>query len=261
MVQLITLSALGVLFLMVSLFFLSLILRRDSVVDIAWGPIIAFITLLSFFLHGRGEPRQILVTLLVCLWGTRLALYLLLRSQGQEEETGYRQDCERRGPLFPLRKFFQVYLLQGTLLLVIVFPVLMVNHFSRPGILFTDLFALAVWTVGFLFEIVADRQLYRFKREPRNYGKLLQSGLWSLSRHPNYFGEALLWWGIAAFAWPLPGGWNALASPLLVTFLLLCVSGVPVLEEKLQNHPDFLEYRRRTSLFFPKPPRSRRNRE
>ena len=261
MVQLITLSALGVLFRMVSLFVLSLLLHRDSVVDIAWGPIIVFISLLSFFLHGRGEPRQILVTLLVSLWGTRLALYLLLRNQSREEETGYRQECERRGPLFPLRKFCQVYLLQGVLLLVIVFPVLMVNHFSRPGLLFTDLFALSVWTVGFLFEVVADRQLYRFKREPRNYGKLLQSGLWSLSRHPNYFGEALLWWGIAAFAWPLPGGWNALASPLLVTFLLLCVSGVPVLEDKWQSHPDFPEYRRRTSLFFPKPPRSRRNRE
>ena len=260
--QILQSAALTLLAYMCLMYLVGLLARDNSLVDIAYGPAFVVAGWSAWWQAGaEAQFRPLLLLALVTLWGVRLGLHLGLRHRGRGEDFRYRQFREAWGRTILWRRFLQIYLLQGGVVLVILMPVLLAIAAPGPGPRWTDLAGLLVFALGFLFEAIGDWQLLRFKRDPANRGRIIQEGLWTWTRHPNYFGEALLWWGIAAFAWPLPGGWNALASPLLVTFLLLCVSGVPVLEDKWQSHPDFPEYRRRTSLFFPKPPRSRRNRE
>jgi len=248
-------TALAVLAVEIAAFVASRVTGRNDVADVAWGLGFLAAALASLAAAGIYSPRALLVTAMVALWGIRLALHIRARNRGRGEDPRYHAWREQWGRWFTLRSFLQVFLLQGVLLLVVAAPVVAVNLAPASPWGWLDAAGTAVWLTGFLLEATADRQLCLFLKDPSNRGKLLTSGLWRYSRHPNYFGEVLLWWGLWIVALSVPGGWWTVAGPLTITFLILKVSGVPMLEKLLEGRPDFEAYRRRTSAFVPLPPR------
>jgi steroid 5-alpha reductase family enzyme len=149
-----------------------------------------------------------------------------------------------------------VYLLQGFFLFLIVLPVLLINKSAGISLGILDVLGVIVWVVGFYFEAMGDVQLARFIKNHANKGKLMQSGLWAYTRHPNYFGEVTQWWGLWLIALSVPNGWLGSIGPITITFLILKVSGIPMLEKKMAENPEFAEYKRRVSVFFPLLPRA-----
>jgi steroid 5-alpha reductase family enzyme len=251
MTQLILTAGVTVFLYMIAVFGLALWRKDNSVIDVAWGLGFILVALVSFF-HDRGiEARHILVTLLVLVWGVRLALHIYSRNRGRGEDYRYARWRKDWGRWFLPRSFLQIFMLQGAFLLVISYPVLLVNS-STAGALFPlDVVGTGVWLIGFFFEAWGDYQLRKFKQKAENKGKIMTAGLWKYTRHPNYFGEAAMWWGLFVIALAVPGGWTAVISPVLITFLLLKVSGVAMLEKKYANNSEFSAYARRTSAFFP----------
>ncbi len=251
MIDYIFYSAAAVLVYMTLVFLIALFMKDNSIVDIAWGLGFVLVALLTFFLEKGFTFRHALVTALVLIWGFRLAVHIFIRNRGRGEDFRYAQWRREWGKGFLLRSFFQIFMLQGLLLLVIASPVLLVNSSKEAGASLLDLFGLILWLVGFFFEAGGDHQLSRFKRNPQNRGKIMSSGLWKYTRHPNYFGEAAMWWGVFLIALSVPYGWTAVVSPLLITFLLLRVSGVTMLEKKYAGNKEFEAYTKRTNAFFP----------
>jgi len=236
-------------------FVVSLVKKRNDVADVAWGLGFVLMTWGSYFFSNETSDRGLLVGILVSIWGLRLAWHIHTRNKGKREDYRYLAWRKEWGEWFYIRSFFQVYLLQGMFLFLIVMPVLFINkHMGGPlGVL--DLIGVAVWLIGFYFEAIGDAQLVRFIQDPANKGKLMQSGLWAYTRHPNYFGEVTQWWGIWLIALSVPNGLLAIIGPLTITFLILKVSGIPMLEKKMAEHPDFAEYKRRVSMFIPVMPK------
>jgi steroid 5-alpha reductase family enzyme len=245
---------------MTAWFVVALIKKDNSVADIAWG--LGFVLVAAITFPRRGFPfTPLLVTALVVVWGARLAVHILVRNRKRGEDPRYAEWRRNWGRSFLWRSYLQVFLLQGLFLLVISSPVILVNSEPYDPIVIVDggswFVGFLVWCVGFFFEAVGDAQLARFKRDTGNRGKIMDKGLWRYSRHPNYFGEALMWWGIFLVALEVPYGWMTVASPVLITFLLVRVSGIPLLEKKYAGNADFQAYARRTSAFvpwFPKKP-------
>jgi steroid 5-alpha reductase family enzyme len=244
-----------VLLYMTAWFLLALWRRRNDLADIAWGGGFIAAALSAGWLQTGGTPRARLVILMVILWGVRLAVHIGLRNLGRGEDERYRKWREEWGRRWLLRSFLQVFLLQGVLLYLISLPVMAVVLAKPSPWTWLDGLGLAVWTAGFFFEAVGDFQLAQFKKKPGSRGRIIQHGLWRYSRHPNYFGEVTLWWGIYLMALSTPGGWMTIIGPLTITILILKVSGIPLLEKKYVNNAAFQEYARRTSAFFPLPPR------
>jgi len=244
---------------MVLLWLVSLRLRDVSIVDIAWGAAGALIALVTFFLADGPLPRRILLTGMTVFWGSRLALHIGKRKLGKGEDFRYAAMRREHGDAFPLRSLLTVFLLQAFLIWIIAMPVQVGQLASTPaGVGILDLLGLAVWAVGFAYEGVADGQLKAFLADPANRGKVMDRGLWRYSRHPNYFGDSLVWWGIYLVAAATPWGWATVFSPLLMSFLLMKVSGVPLLEEALaERREGYRDYMRRTGAFFPWPPRKK----
>lgn len=240
---------------MTAWFLFALVRKDNSLADVAWG--LGFVLLAGVTLAHRGnlEARAVLVSSLVFLWGTRLATHILTRKRKKGEDFRYAEWRARWGRWFVLRSYIQVFLLQGLFMIVIAWPVILVNTSPaldpprRLGLL--ELAGVAIWVIGFLFEAVGDAQLTRFKKDPDSRGRIMIRGLWSVTRHPNYFGEAAMWWGIFLIALSVPHGWTAVVSPALITFLLLCISGVPRLEKKYAGNPEFEDYALKTSVFVP----------
>ncbi|MBU0596471.1 DUF1295 domain-containing protein [Candidatus Bipolaricaulota bacterium] len=235
----------------------SLILRNASIVDIFWGP--GFITLAcAVFAVARGSSaRSLLMLVLVLAWGVRLALHVGIRNAGRGEDWRYRKWRDEAGPAFWWRSYFKVFLLQGTILAVVALPLTLgISAVGPARIGGLGIAGLGVWLLGFAFETIGDAQLSRFKRDPANAGKVMDRGLWRYTRHPNYFGESLVWWGIFLIAAATPLGAWSVFGPVLITFLLVRVSGVRMLEAGLKERkPEYADYIRRTSAFIPWPPR------
>lgn len=219
--------------------------------DVAWGLGFVLMAWTSFYLAGHFKMRGLLVCTLVSIWGTRLAWHIHMRNNGKPEDYRYLAWRELWGRYFFVRSYLQVYVLQGLLLFLITFPVFLINNSSNSSLGWTDLAGVAVWLFGFYFESVGDAQLAQFLKNSANKGKLMQSGLWAFTRHPNYFGEVTQWWGIWLIALSVPGGLFAIIGPLTITFLILKISGIPMLEKKMEENPEFAEYKRRVSIFFP----------
>jgi steroid 5-alpha reductase family enzyme len=236
-------------------FLLALWRRRNDLADIAWGGGFIAAALTASLLRSGGTPRAWMAVLLVVLWGVRLAVHIGLRNLGRGEDERYRKWREAWNSGWLLRSFLQVFLLQGFLIYLISLPVIRIVLANSSGWTVLDALGLAVWMAGFYFEAVGDFQLAQFKKDPANRGKIIQQGLWRYSRHPNYFGEVTLWWGIYLMALSVPGGWMTIIGPLTITFLILKVSGIPLLEIKYAENAAFQAYARRTSAFFPLPPR------
>jgi steroid 5-alpha reductase family enzyme len=249
-------TAAGAVYLaMGGLFLLSLRLRDNSIADIAYGPMFAIGAWAAAFAHGSGHPRQLLLIAMVTAWGLRLAAHIWVRNRGRGEDPRYRAWRERWGRWVVLRSLLQVYVLQGTIVLVISTPVLLAVRQPGGPLGLLDAAGVLVWAVGLVFEAVGDAQLLRFVRDPSKRGLVLDTGLWRYTRHPNYFGEALLWWGPFLVALSTPDGVWALVSPLTIGALLLFVSGIPMLEARMARSPAFRAYQARTSAFVPWFPR------
>lgn len=235
-----------------TLFFLTALARKDnSIADIAWGIGFILVAALTFFVRGDWEPQQILVTLLVLIWGLRLSIHIFNRNRGRGEDPRYRQWREEWGKYFVVRSYLQVFVLQGCLLLLIVLPVIIVNTYATGSLIWSDAIGIFVWTVGFFFETVGDYQLYRFTQDPANRGRIIDLGLWQYSRHPNYFGEVTQWWGIFIIAASASYGWIGIVGPLTISTLILRVSGIPMLEKRFEGNPEFEAYKKRVSVFIP----------
>ncbi len=236
-------------------FILAMVLKDNSIVDIAWGLGFVLLALISFFRPSGFSGREILATCLILAWGLRLAGHVFLRNRNRKEDFRYASWRKQWGKWFFIRSYLQVFMLQGFFMLCVAYPVILINHSRNSGLKVLDGLGICVWLVGFFFEAVGDYQLVMFKRRPENRGRIMTSGLWSLTRHPNYFGEVTMWWGVFLLALSVPRGWTALISPVVITFLLLKVSGIPMLEKKYAGNADFAAYAARTRAFFPWFPR------
>jgi steroid 5-alpha reductase family enzyme len=232
---------------------LSLVKRDASIIDVFWGfgfAVLGFV----YYVGAEGRsPRGYLVLGLVILWGLRLSAHILWRNWGRGEDYRYREMRERNPATFPVRSLLTVFWLQALLLWAISTPLYQAQRRPDPAWLTaSDVLGLALVLVGLAFEAGGDVQLARFKRDPANRGQVMDRGLWRYTRHPNYFGDALLWWGFFCFAAATPGGWWTLYSPVLMTLLLMRVSGVTLLERRLQQtKPAYRDYAERTNAFFP----------
>jgi steroid 5-alpha reductase family enzyme len=255
-------AAIAVLTLMHVAFLTAVFTKRNDVADIAWGP--GFLVAALVALARRCELsdsyapdlRTILAIALVAVWGLRLGWHIGVRNiRKPKEDPRYAKMRADWGDQWIIKSYFIIFLLQGLLLLIIVSPVIAIIGLSDGTTDVMTWLGVAVWAIGFLFESVGDHQLKVFLSKPESKGRLMTEGLWGWSRHPNYFGEVAQWWGIFLIAVTLPGAWPSLISPVVITFLILKVSGVPMLEDGMRDRPGFAEYCRRTSKFFPLPPR------
>lgn len=237
---------------------LSVIRRNAGIVDLFWG--LGFVTVAwaSAFTGDGWIGRKAILVILTTAWGLRLAVHIHLRNHGKPEDFRYRRFRESGGPNFWITSLFKIFLLQAGLLLVIAAPIQYAAAFPTPsGLTVWEILGTALWMTGFIWETLADLQLRAFLAEPENAGKVMKYGLWRYSRHPNYFGEALIWWGVWLVAVAVPGGWASIIGPLLINFLLMRISGVPMLEGGLKERRRGYEaYIRKTSPFFPWPPKS-----
>jgi steroid 5-alpha reductase family enzyme len=248
-------AAAAVAVYMTAVWLLSLRLRDASIADVFWGPGFALVAILSTSISAPS-PRGFLLATLASLWGLRLALHIGARWRKKaEEDRRYQAMRATWGDRFPLVSLFTVFLLQGALLWWVSLPLQAGAALgaSRPlGV--QDAAGVLLFAVGLGFEAVGDAQLARFLRDPSSRGRVMETGLWRYTRHPNYFGDALLWWGIGLVG-AATGAWWCLAGPALMTFLLVRVSGVSLLEKDIAGRrPDYVAYVRRTSAFLPRPP-------
>lgn len=235
----------------------SLAAHNASIVDSFWGPGFVVLAATAPFLAGGWSLRSLLVLAFVSIWAARLATHITIRNWGKGEDWRYRKWRDVAPSTFWWRSYFKVFVLQGVLLAVVSSPILAVAASKRPARFgWLDIAGAVVWCAGLAFEAIADGQLARFKRDPANRGRVMDRGLWRYSRHPNYFGEAVLWWGLLLIALSDPlFGWAAI-GPLVLTFLLVRVSGVRMLEKgMLERKPAYAEYVKTTRPFVPWLPR------
>ena len=239
------------------LWFVSLLRRDASIVDIFWGFGFVLVAWLSLWTSGRFESRGLLLVGMVSIWGLRLAGYLAWRNLRKPEDYRYAAMRERHGKRFAIVSLFTVFGLQGLLMWIISLPI-------QVGVSRAEAWHLAVpmgvilWAGGLFFESVGDYQLARFKADPANRGHVMNRGLWRYTRHPNYFGDFLVWWGFYLVAVEATSWWWTIIGPLLMSFLLIRVSGVRLLENSLRSRvAGYEEYVRDTSAFFPRPPKQR----
>jgi len=239
----------------ISWFVLAVLRDRNDVADIAWGGGFVLAAITANIVGGTKDPRSTLALTLVIIWGFRLMLHISIRNHGKPEDHRYRAWRKDWGDSYLVRSFLQVFLLQGFLLLIISLPVTYTITHMGPRIGLPGVIGSFVWLIGFLFEAVGDYQLLHFKRNPANKGRIMKYGLWRYTRHPNYFGEVTLWWGIFLICLPVPGSLWTVVGPLTITWLILKVSGTPLLEKRYVDNPEYADYIKKTSPFFPLPPK------
>ena len=256
-------------------FVIAVVKKNNGIADIAWGIGFIIISALALYLHlffielfEMEHPNFIflLIITLVCIWGLRLSLYLYIRNRNKPEDWRYAKWRQQWGSNFYVRSFLQVFMLQGILMTIIGYPILMAaayfGHWRNGPLPVQTYFFISagtgVWLIGFFFQAVGDYQLFVFKKDPANKGRVMRYGVWRYTRHPNYFGEAAMWWGIFLLCYISARGTLdtilMVISPLLITFMLLRVSGVTMLESKYKGNADYENYQKNTSSFIPMPP-------
>jgi steroid 5-alpha reductase family enzyme len=245
---------------MTLLWLLSLVLKNSSIVDPFWGTGFVIANWVYFALTPDGfAGRKWLIGILVTIWGLRLSLYLLWRNKGKGEDFRYQKFRRDAGKKWWWYSYFQTFLLQGVLLWFVSAPLLAANYVATPDHLtILDYLAVPLWLLGFFFEAMGDLQMARFKANPANKGKVFDQGVWRYTRHPNYFGDATQWWAYYLIAASASGGFWTLLSPVIMTLLLLRVSGVALLEKTLATtKPGYKEYVESTNAFIPWFPRKK----
>jgi steroid 5-alpha reductase family enzyme len=247
--------AIAAMLVVVLTFWVVSLVRRDvSVVDSLWS--LMFLLVVGVYQHlaDTAGPRSWLVLGLVAVWALRLAIYIAVRNHGEPEDRRYQAIRRNNEPNFGFKSLYIVFGLQAALAAFISLPLLVASSASS-SLGWLDAIGVFLWLIGMFFEVVGDAQLARFRADPASEGQVLDSGLWRFTRHPNYFGEFTLWWGYYCLALAA-GGWWTVLSPVLMSFLLLKVSGVVLLEKDIgHRRAGYAEYIRRTNAFFPGPPR------
>lgn len=240
------------IFVYMTLLFLYALYKKDnSIVDVGWGIGFIIIALYAFFKTHLYLPRHYLILSMIVVWGLRISIHILCKNWKQPEDPRYAAMRKKWGDHVVWRSFLQVFMLQGLVMFIVAQPILMINGSFDPGIGLLDIFGTVVWIIGFFFEAIGDHQLLSFIKNKNNQGKILTQGLWRYTRHPNYFGEATMWWGIFLIALSGHHGWTSIMSPATITFLLMYVSGVPLAEETFRGNAEFKKYAQKTSVFFP----------
>lgn len=252
---------LGVLFVFFVIFFvIAQVKKNNGIADMAWGLGFVVVAITSMIYTSNYTLLGITMTALVTIWGFRLFFYIGLRNWNKDEDYRYVNMRKKWGSYVIIKAFFYVFMLQMIFLYIISAPI-QFTHFVNievSGLGFIPYaIGLTIWIIGFIFEAVGDAQLKRFIKKPENKGKLMTSGLWKYTRHPNYFGESAMWFGIWIISLATMDLFNlvGIIGPLFITYLLLYVSGVPLLEKKYQDRKDFQAYAKKTSKFFPLPPK------
>ncbi len=228
-------------------------LKRDDVVDSAWGPGFIVVALLTLLIENNHSLVQILTIIFVTIWGLRLFIHISYRNSQKKEDHRYQNWKAKWGGNALTQAYLRIYMLQGLIMLLVSTPlvaILVCNHkFNQP----LAILGFGLWGFGIFYESVADYQLLKFVQHKKP-GQIMQSGLWRYSRHPNYFGEITLWWGAGLVALAA-NQWWALIGPATITFFLIKVSGVPLLEKHYATNPEYQKYKRRTLMLFPFPPK------
>ena len=236
---------------------ISLRYRNVTIVDSLWGLGFVLIAWITFFLSQGFLGRRLLIVTLVSLWGIRLSIFLTRRNWGAGEDPRYGEWRKKSGERFWLISLFKVFLLQAIFLWVISLVLQFGQLSPTPNrFIWLDMLGFFVWGAGFLFEAVGDWQLARFKANPATKGQVMDQGLWAYTRHPNYFGEFLIWWGLFLITLSTPNSWWTIICPLIVTAVLLKMTGIPLTESTIvKSRPGYKDYIKRTSAFVPWFPR------
>ena len=257
MTEVLVVNAVVIAAMVSALWLVSLALRDASIVDIFWGFGFVVVAWVSSFVADGNADRRVLLVVLVSIWGLRLAGYLAWRNIGKGEDYRYQAMRRRFGDRFWIVSLWYVFGLQGALMWIVSLPVQAAGTFD-DGLIWLDFVGVAFWVVGLFFETVGDIQLARFKADPANKGKVMNRGLWRYPRHPNYFGDFMVWWGLYLIALATGGGWWTVVGPLVMSVLLMRVSGAALLERSLRKRREgYEEYVATTSGFFPRPPKQR----
>jgi steroid 5-alpha reductase family enzyme len=246
-------ASLLILILVTLLWVLSVIIKNVSIVDLFWGMGFVIVNVFYFLMSEDIQPRKVLLLVLVSIWGLRLSIYLSIRNIGKGEDFRYQEFRRKYGPKrYWWISFFQTFLLQGLLIMIVSLPLLGIQASSYSDALnMIDVLGLFVWLIGFSFEAGGDYQLARFKKNPNNKGKVLDRGFWKYTRHPNYFGDSAVWWAYAIFCIAAGSYWPIVGS-VIMTLLIIKVSGVALLEKTLKDKkPQYREYIRKTNAFIP----------
>jgi steroid 5-alpha reductase family enzyme len=226
--------------------------RRLDTVDTAWS--LGFVVVAWSVASQQASQRTLVIAILVSIWGLRLANHIWRRSRKHGEDPRYEELSGKWRGNFWLRAYLSIFLLQGVLIWLISLPIVVAGNRQLSGLGWLSVAGGMIWLIGFIIEAVADRQL-RLLLGRKNHPKVLQTGLWRYSRHPNYFGELTQWWGIGVIALQASYGWIGLAGPLLLSVLIIFVSGIPPIEKRRLKQPDYQAYKARTSALIPLPPR------
>lgn len=248
----------GIIFVLTTaLWAVSVAARDTSIVDIFWGAGFVVVAWATYAAADGAADRRLLLAVLTTLWGLRLTVHLARRNLGKGEDYRYRAMRARHGDRWPLRSLWAVFWGQGVLMWIVSLPVQAGQIDATPDALGgLDLAGTLVFAVGLAFEAVGDWQLTRFKADPANAGRVMDRGLWAWTRHPNYFGDFTVWWGLYLVALATGSAWWSIVGPIVMSVLLIRVSGAALLEKSLaKRRPGYAEYVARTSGFFPRPPR------
>jgi len=252
MIQLYVKGLLLILCLMSILWVVSVLRKNVSIVDMFWG--MGFVMVNTFyFFNTETTPAKLILLILVAVWGLRLSFYLAWRNIGKPEDFRYQEFRKKYGEKnYWWISFFQTFLLQGILMGIISLPLLGVNMYATSKSLnFLDYLGILVWAIGFIFEAVGDNQLAKFKKDTKNKGKVLDTGFWHYTRHPNYFGDSAVWWGFGILCLSAGSYW-LVAGSVIMTLLIIKVSGVALLEKSMKDQkPEYIAYIQKTNSFIP----------
>jgi len=230
-------------------FIVATIIKNNSIVDIGWGAGFVFVTWVTFFLSGEYNTTKLIVNIVITLWGLRLFYYILKRNLFEKEDFRYANWRESWGKWVIPRAFLQVFMLQGILQFLIASPAIYLNV-NSVDFHILSLIGIVIWVIGYYFEVIGDKQLKDHIKNPDMKGKLLRTGLWKYTRHPNYFGEIMMWWGIFVFALILGLPIYFIVSPLTITAVLYFIS-TPILEKKMSEREEWEEYAKATPMLIP----------
>jgi steroid 5-alpha reductase family enzyme len=243
--------------MMTGAWIISYFIRNVAVIDSFWGLGFVLVAWTALFINGAPVANSAIIVCLISVWGLRLSAYLTWRNWGQEEDARYAAMRKNVGSRFKWTSYITVFTLQAILLWLISMPIQLASLAeTAEGPAWVIWLGCIIWLGGFYFEVVGDWQLARFKSKPENKGQVLDQGLWKYTRHPNYFGEFCMCWGIYLISINAGGIWTFF-SPVIMTFLLMKVSGVTLLERDIsERRPAYQRYQKNTSAFFPAPPKN-----
>ena len=245
-------EALAVGIYMSVLFVISVFLKRNDIADAGWGIGFIVTSVVGLFASGVLVWIKPLVIVLVGIWGIRLATHIIVRLMHHPEDKRYALWRQEWGNYFYVRSYLQIYLLQGVLMWIVLLPTTaIISSSDIPKTVVSVILGVFVWMFGFIFESIGDTQLVRFLAQPENKGKLMTGGLWKYTRHPNYFGEVTQWWGIWVISLAVAPWYVSILGPLVITSLILFVSGIPMTERGYVGREDFEAYKKKTSVFVP----------